>query len=59
MSERHELDQHDYNTNKILKAAHDALRSYQYGNSSPDLAEEIADAIAELTRDKHNLNRSD
>lgn len=31
-----------------LKAAHDALRSYQHGNSSPDLAEEIAD-FAEAT----------
>lgn len=30
---------------KILESAKDALRSYQYGNSSPDLAKEIADSI--------------
>ncbi len=29
---------------KMLTSAINALRSYQYGNSSPDLAEEIADA---------------
>lgn len=29
-----------------LKAAHHALRSYQYGNSSPELAEQTADACA-------------
>lgn len=32
-------------------AALDALRSYQYGNASPELAEEIADALeSELDR---------
>lgn len=30
----------------VLKAAEKALRSYQYGNSSPELAEEIADAAS-------------
>lgn len=30
---------------KLLMSAYDALRSYQYGNSSTELAEEIADAI--------------
>jgi hypothetical protein len=30
---------------KTCKAAESALRSYQYGNGSPDLAEEIADHI--------------
>jgi hypothetical protein len=30
---------------KLLLAAYDALRSYQYGNSSTELAEEIANAI--------------
>jgi hypothetical protein len=29
----------------LLIAAGHALRSYQHGNSSPDLAEEIADEI--------------
>ena len=29
----------------LLIAAYDALRSYQYGNSSTELAEEMADAI--------------
>lgn len=29
----------------LLIAAYDALRSYQYGNGSTELAEEIADAI--------------
>lgn len=29
---------------KILSAAEKALRSYQFGNSAPDLAEEVADA---------------
>ena len=28
-----------------LKAASHSLRSYQYGNSAPDLAEEMADTI--------------
>lgn len=40
---------------KVVHAAAHALRSYQYGNASPDLAEEIADAcdaalLAELAR---------
>ena len=30
---------------KLLVAAYDALRSYQYGNSSTELAEEMANAI--------------
>ncbi len=30
---------------KIATAALEALRSYQYGNSSPELAKEIADAL--------------
>lgn len=29
----------------VARSAVEALRSYQYGNSSPDLAEEIADAL--------------
>ena len=29
----------------LLIAAYDALRSYQYGNASTELAEEMADAI--------------
>ncbi len=29
----------------LLRSASHALRSYQHGNSSPDLAEETADAI--------------
>jgi hypothetical protein len=31
---------------ELLTAAEHALRSYQHGNASPDLAEEVADAIA-------------
>lgn len=31
-----------------LKAAHSALRSYEHGNTSPDLAAEIADHIDRL-----------
>ena len=30
---------------KIATAALEALRSYQYGNSSPELAKEMADAL--------------
>ena len=30
---------------KVATAALKALRSYQYGNSSPELAKEIADAL--------------
>jgi hypothetical protein len=32
----------------FLIAAGHALRSYQYGNDSPDLAEEMADSIDEF-----------
>lgn len=32
---------------EYLTVAVHALRSYQYGNASPDLAKEIADAIEE------------
>jgi hypothetical protein len=31
--------------NTLLLSALHALRSYQYGNSSPELAEEVADKI--------------
>lgn len=34
---------------KLLQAAVHALRSYQYGNGSPDLAKEIADRIEKET----------
>lgn len=30
---------------QILRAASHALRSYQHGNASPDLAAEVADAV--------------
>ncbi len=30
---------------QVATAALEALRSYQYGNSSPELAEEVADAL--------------
>lgn len=33
-----------------LVGAEKALRSYQYGNSSSDLAEEIADWLADIVR---------
>jgi hypothetical protein len=33
---------------KLLGATEHALRSYQYGNAAPGLAQEIADACAEL-----------
>lgn len=33
---------------EVLRAAMHALRSYQYGNSSLDLAEEIADSIERI-----------
>lgn len=36
-----------------LRAACQALRSYQYGNDSPDLAKEIADNIDEWGDDAH------
>lgn len=32
---------------KLLRAAYNALRSYQYGNKSTELAEEVADEIEE------------
>lgn len=31
---------------RVLEAAEKALRSYQYGNSAPALAEQVADACA-------------
>lgn len=34
-----------------MEAAYNALRGYQYGNSSPDLAEEIADHLEKLLTD--------
>lgn len=34
---------------RLLESAREALRSYQYGNSSPDLAKEVADEIEKLT----------
>lgn len=33
-----------------LQTAHDALRSYQYGNGSPDLAVEVADSVAKILK---------
>lgn len=33
---------------RLLTAASGALRSYQHGNSAPDLAEEVANSIDEL-----------
>jgi len=38
---------------QALSAAFHALRSYQYGNASPDLAEEIADDIEALLFRRH------
>lgn len=35
---------------KVAKAASHALRSYEYGNASSELAKEVADAIDEVTR---------
>lgn len=35
----------EFTDEEILTAAMQALRSYQHGNSSPDLAESIADKI--------------
>ena len=35
---------------KVASAAVHALRSYQYGNSSPELAEEVADALEEAIK---------
>ena len=42
---RVERQRHQADLVKAAIAAVHALRSYQYGNSSPDLAEEIADAL--------------
>ena len=39
---------------KLLGAAGHALRSYQYGNASPDLAEEIANQIERALKDKRD-----
>lgn len=36
----------------MLSGASSALRSYEYGNSAPDLAKEIADAIDALIAPK-------
>lgn len=38
---------------KLLRAAFHALRSYQFGNGSPDLAKSTADAIEERLRRAH------
>lgn len=39
----------------LLFAAKDALRSYQYGNFSPDLAKEVADKIEEFASDWYSI----
>jgi hypothetical protein len=36
----------------LLRAAFHALRSYQYGNASPDLAKEIADKLEVFLKQK-------
>ncbi|HMN15916.1 MAG TPA: hypothetical protein PKD55_26670 [Bellilinea sp.] len=33
-----------------LSSAHDALRSYQYGNGSPELAQEVADKLQKVLK---------
>jgi hypothetical protein len=38
-----------YEVINVLRAAYNALRSYQYGNSSPELAEEVCRAISAVT----------
>jgi len=38
-------------TREFIKASGHALRSYQYGNSSPDLAEALADKAEALLRE--------
>jgi hypothetical protein len=42
---RIDRQKHQADLVKAAIAAVHALRSYQYGNSSPELAEEIADAL--------------
>jgi hypothetical protein len=39
----------------LYLAAFYALRSYQYGNAAPDLAEEIADKIKSVLKDAGKL----
>jgi len=41
-------ESHKTKTEKLLTAAYHALRSYQYGNASTELAEGIADKIQEF-----------
>ena len=43
--ENAELKEQLAEARKVMTAAGHALRSYQYGNSSTDLAQEMADAI--------------
>lgn len=38
---------------RLLSAAMHALRSYQHGNASPDLAEDIANKIQEYLNDEN------
>jgi hypothetical protein len=40
---------------ELLKACLDGFRSYQYGNSSTDLAKEMADAIEKYLSEPVNL----
>jgi hypothetical protein len=43
----------------LLVAAYHALRSYQFGNSSPDLAQSIADKIElEIWKDPGPLSKT-
>jgi hypothetical protein len=35
----------DYDLVQAAIAAYDALKSYQYGNASPDLAEEVSESL--------------
>lgn len=46
---------HKTDEEKLLTAAYHALRSYQYGNTSPDLAESLADNIQEFLKNKDKL----
>ena len=54
------LDDHDAQSRRIeelqraLASAINALRSYQYGNASPELAQEVADHCAALAREAVN-----
>lgn len=43
--EAHRCNPEESPERKLLLAAHNALRSYEFGNSSTELAKEIADAI--------------